>query len=474
MTSRLLKGLVSSGQAADLPPDTAAAFLLEDTLSYLLIPIKLRGAMWGVVGFCDMQSRRDFTKNEQSILNTGGQLIANAFLRNKMTTEIQAAYEVAQAASLAKSNFLSTMSHEMRTPLNAIIGMTKLGQIDATDKTSAFEKIEAASGHLLNVINDVLDMSKIEAGMLTLALETFELGHMIETVCVVNHTRVQEKQLTLVVNVAEDVPKIITADSHRMQQVLINLIGNAVKFTNEGTEVKLSVSLARRDADMCMIQFDVEDKGIGLSEQQQANLFESFVQAETHTARKYGGTGLGLAISKHLVGLMGGEIWVKSRPGEGATFSFTVSVRESDEGWLTFLSDDDDGELNLHGKRILLVEDLEIIREIVLSLLYDSGAEIVCAENGREAVRLYSDAPGSFDLILMDVHMPFLDGYQATRKIRALPHPAAGIVPIVAMTANVFRDDVERCMNAGMTAHLGKPLEFNVVKATLRKFIGGS
>jgi CheY-like chemotaxis protein len=392
-----------------------------------------------------------------------------------MQEQLEHALVDAKAANDAKSRFLSTMSHEMRTPLNAIIGMTKLGQAAATDdrRDYAFEKIDAASSHLLNVINDVLDMSKIEAGMLVLATEAFELSRMIETVRIVNSFRVEEKMQSFTVGVGEGIPQILIADSHRLQQVLINLIGNAVKFTGEGKEIRLYVSLAERRGDKCTLQFDVEDEGIGLSEQQQENLFQSFVQAETHTARKYGGTGLGLAISKHLVQLMGGEIWVRSQPGCGATFSFTIPVQSAEPTELAGNTDTADETLYLPGKRILLAEDVEINREIVIAMLEDSGAEIVTAENGREAVHLYEEDPARFDLILMDIHMPLMDGYQATRNIRAIPHPAATAIPIIAMTANVFRDDVQRCMDVGMTAHLGKPLDFATVKATLRKYIGG-
>jgi len=247
---------------------------------------------------------------------------------------------------------------------------------------------------------------------------------------------------------------------------LTNLLSNAIKFTPEKKQIRLEAFLLEKDEHRCKIQFDVIDQGIGLSQEQQGTLFNSFVQAENSTTRKYGGTGLGLAISKSIVELMGGMIWIDSDLGKGATFSFTIDVgipTPKEVATMQRTEEKFDEVLNFPGRCLLLVEDVDINREIIMSMLENTGLKIVCAENGAEALQIFGSTPEAFDLIFMDVHMPLMDGYEATKRIRSLNHPCAINVPIVAMTANVFREDIEKCLKAGMNSHLGKPFDLKEI-----------
>jgi len=382
-----------------------------------------------------------------------------------------------EAASLAKSAFLANMSHEMRTPLNAVTGMTAIG-LSTTElerKDYCFEKILAASNHLLNVINDVLDMSKIEANMFELSPVEFEFEKMLQRIVDIVYVRAEEKRQTLTVQVDKAIPQFIIADDHRLAQVITNLLGNAVKFTPEGGAVNLEAHLAGEENDLCTLRISVNDNGIGIDAEQQKKLFSSFQQAESSTTRKYGGTGLGLAISKSIVEMMGGEIKVESEPEVGSTFTFTVKVkRGAEEGGQTD-AEKDGRPRNTDGifatRRILLAEDVDINREIVQALLEPTQLLIDCAENGEEAVKMFSEAPDKYDMIFMDVQMPIMDGYEATRRIRESGAEAAKNIPIVAMTANVFKEDIEKCMEAGMNSHIGKPLDLDEVMEKLYMFL---
>jgi CheY-like chemotaxis protein len=347
-------------------------------------------------------------------------------------------------------------------------------------KDYSLEKMSEASKHLLTIINDVLDMSKIEANKLELAKQDFSFKKLINRIVTVSAFQVKEKGLRFTLDIDPSIPDMLYGDDQRLAQVVTNLMSNAVKFTPEGGEVTLSAKLIAREDGRYKIRIDVSDTGIGITPEQQALLFRPFQQAESTTTRKYGGTGLGLAISKRIVEIMSGEISIESEPGKGSLFSIVLPFSASAAGAVARADSDEDagdgavaeirpGELA--GKRLLLAEDVEINREIVLTLLEDSGIEIDCAENGVEAVDLYAVDPGRYDMIFMDMQMPKMDGCEATRKIRALSDPRAKTVPIVALTANVFREDVERCIAAGMNNHIGKPLSLADITAKLRKYL---
>jgi PAS domain S-box-containing protein len=513
----------------------------------------------------------------------------------------------AQAASRAKSSFLATMSHEMRTPMNAIIGMTSIGKNskDLERKDYALHKIDEAAAHLLNVINDVLDLSKIEANKLELALIEFNFEKMLQKIVNIINFRMDEKHQKLMINVDKNIPRFVIGDDYRLSQVIMNLLSNAVKFTAENGEISLNVFLTGENDCDCELRIEVSDNGIGIAREQQSKLFVAFEQADSGITREFGGTGLGLSISKHIVELMDGHIWVESEYGKGARFIFTAKVgrgkmnitsmlapdikwknlrilvvddesevcayfsdlfaqlglkcdtadsgfsaydsiersgsydiyfidwrmpgmdgieltrkiMEHDKGRLSvvvmissadwaviketaldagvskyllkplfssaiidcinecfgFQSDDENmlagAEKRFAGKKLLVAEDVDINREIIVTLLEDTGISIDCAQNGIEAVNMVAASPDKYDMIFMDIQMPKMDGYEATRLIRAMPLDRLKDIPIIAMTAHVFTSDIEECIAAGMNDHIGKPIDIGDVLNKLNKYL---
>ncbi|MDR3363986.1 MAG: response regulator [Clostridiales Family XIII bacterium] len=398
----------------------------------------------------------------------------------KATKRAEEQQRAAEAASRAKSDFLSNMSHEIRTPLNAIIGMTAIGKsAEDTERTEyAFDRIGNASTHLLGVINDILDMSKIEANRFELSCVDFSFKNLIYEVSNVAAFRIEEKQQSFLVNIDETIPASLVGDDQRLAQVIANLLSNAVKFTPDLGEIRLDATLASEADGVCTVQICVTDTGIGISEEQQARLFQSFSQAESGTSRKYGGTGLGLAISKRIVEMMKGQIWATSTPGEGTAFCFTAQLmrglaENGIQGGIKSANQAEDNDFS--GCNILLADDVEINREIVIALLGDTGLSIDSAENGLQAVEMYQENPGRYNMVFMDVQMPEMDGLDATVAIRAFEASnGIGPVPIIAMTANVFREDIEKCLAAGMNGHLGKPIDLNDMLGILRDCLKGA
>jgi PAS domain S-box-containing protein len=394
------------------------------------------------------------------------------------TTEIQNTIKRVEEANKAKSNFLANMSHEIRTPLNAIIGMANIGSADPgiDKKDYCLNRIKSASTHLLNVINDILDMSKIEADKFELSVTAFDFTAMLNNVIDVLSFKAEEKNLTLDVVLDPNIPSIIISDEQRLAQVLTNLLSNAVKFTPAGGNITIGAKpLAEDDGDY-VIEITVSDTGIGISPEQETKLFHPFEQADNSISRKYGGTGLGLVISKRIVELMNGRIWVESELGKGSAFIFTIHAgKVTSAGAITEAAGSVRAPVNiagcLEGYTILLAEDIEINREIVLSVLEPTAAVIDEAENGRAAFEKFAAAPENYDLILMDIQMPEMGGYESTRLIRSMAAKKAQTIPIIAMTANVFKEDVEQCLAAGMNGHLGKPLNFNELIATLCRYL---
>ncbi|MDL2300516.1 response regulator [Clostridiaceae bacterium OttesenSCG-928-D20] len=549
---------------------------------------------------------RHYRINQQPIFDTNGE--PDGFVIAFVDIDsLRRAVDSAEKASEAKSNFLSNMSHEIRTPMNAIIGMTSIAKGAKTPekKDYCLQKIDEASNHLLGVINDVLDMSKIEANKLELSMLEFSLEKVLMRVTGVISYNVDQRGQKLFVKLDPKLPKRLITDEQRLSQVLTNLLSNAVKFTPEGGTITLSASLVSKNGDMAKLRFDVSDTGIGISREQQEKLFQSFSQADSSISRKFGGTGLGLVISKKIVNLMNGDIKIESTLGEGSTFSFTIKapmgkdkaenggevnwnnlnimavddsndvldffeifseahdcscytassgkealamikgdLPEIDVFFIDYKMPDMDGiELtrriregenknaiiimisayewndisdraidagvntyvpkplfsssiidsvnqyffanrknsevatanwleNIYaGKKILLAEDIEINQEILIALLDSTGIEIDCAENGQIAYEMFKKDPRSYDLIFMDIHMPDVDGYTATKLIRELDDHWALDVPIIAMTANVFKEDIEKCLQYGMNSHIGKPLDFDEVIKQLTKYL---
>ena len=398
--------------------------------------------------------------------------------RIEMENKIKKALNEATAANKAKSKFLSNMSHEIRTPMNAITGMTAIAESsdDIRQIKSAINKIKNASNHLLGVINDILDMSKIESGKFELSYTNVDIEKLFQLVVDMIQFRVTEKQQKFNVNIDKNIPGTLRCDGQRLAQVITNLLSNAVKFTPEKGEISLTAELLKDENDVCEIKIEVSDTGIGISKEHQARLFNPFEQAESDTNRKFGGTGLGLPISKLIVEMMGDKIRVASQLNKGSTFTFILRAEKVKESEIIDLTNkvqaNESVQIDCYENfTILLAEDIEINREIVLALLEPTQITIDCAENGVEAVRMFEECPQRYDMIFMDVQMPEMDGYEATRRIRESSAPNAQNIPIVAMTANVFREDVEKCLEAGMNDHVGKPLNFDEVLSKLRKYL---
>jgi len=383
-------------------------------------------------------------------------------------TDLMYEKENAQAAAKAKSDFLSRMSHEMRTPMNAIIGMTKIAE--TTDDVSrlkyCFETIGDSSGQLLGIINDVLDMSKIEAGKFELEFIPFNLEKTVEKVSNIIIDKMEEKSQLFDVALPDKLDSDFIGDELRLSQVLTNLLSNAVKFTPENGQIRLMVEVIGIYENCSNLRFSVSDTGIGMTSEQAARLWGAFEQADGGTTRKFGGTGLGLAISKNIVEQMGGRIWVESEPGAGSTFSFEVTLERAEQQSITQTTGTaatTAATPDFSDVYIILAEDVDINREIVLVLLEETHINIDIAENGLIALEKFKENPDRYDLIVMDVQMPEMDGYQTTRAIRALDIPRAKTIPIIAMTANAFKEDIEKCLESGMDDHLAKPMDEKVV-----------
>ncbi len=581
------------------------SFVSGDIDALICAPIYQESHLWGVLCIEQCDGVRKWQESEITFIARLASIIESVITQSAYNNKLAKALQKMTSASEAKGLFLSNMSHEMRTPLNTIMGMSSIGKKskDIERKEYALDKIEEASSHLLGVINDVLDMSKIEANKLELVLTEFSFEKMLKKTINAISFRSEQKQQKLKITIDGEIPHFLCGDDQRLSQVIINLLSNAVKFTPEGGTIHLKTHLLAKEEDYCIVKVEVSDTGIGISKEQQEKLFHAFEQADSSMSRKFGGTGLGLVISKRIVEMMGGDIQVKSTEGQGSTFSFTfqamrgkdnpASLLDPSVNWsnMKVLAVDDEDEiltylmemfknyglncdialsgqgalekidkygaydiyfidwrmpgmdgieLTRHIKKdnkdrksvvimisatewelireeaegigvdkylmkplfasdivdcinaclgssstghieqknvetgefkgcfILLAEDVEINSEILLASMEGTGVEIDCAENGIEAVRLLEENQEKYDLIFMDIQMPEMDGLEATRQIRQ-GHIGSKI-PIIAMTANVFKEDIEKCMEAGMNDHLGKPLDISKVYKIIRKY----
>lgn len=566
--------------------------LIEETAQYNKIISKQE-----LIDFHNEGKPQNFSVSVTPMFNENGKNVGLIAVLNDIT-EIQTAIDTANRASRAKSEFLANMSHEIRTPLNAVIGMASIarGTSDMEKIRYCMDKIENSSTHLLGLINDILDMSKIEVERFDLSFTEFNFERTILRIVDMMRFKFDEKKIIFDVYCDPGIPYSILGDEQRLVQVVMNLLSNAAKFTPAGGFVALKIILKNSQNGLNEIHFSVKDNGIGIASEQKERIFKPFSQADNSISRKFGGTGLGLVISKKIVEMMGGSLNVESDPGKGSEFTFNIFVKtgtskhqaykkrkkirllavddtpyvlemfdniskklnvecdttESGEKALSLMQtgnhdlifvdwkmpemdgvelsrritdkfdekvvvimissadwsdvegpakaagvkefvqkpillpviedildkysfsseeESSSGTADFSGKTVMLVEDIVLNREIITTLLQETGVTIISVENGVEAVDYFNADPYKYDLIFMDIHMPEMDGYEATRQIRSMEIPVARTIPIVAMTANVFKEDVDKCIAAGMNDHVGKPIEINQVIEKMKKFI---
>lgn len=581
----------------------------DSPLTHLTTSIEISGEFWGEIGFIINKDKYKWSESDIQLGKWLASMFSGAISRNIAEENLLKAKDLAEQTSRYKSEFLSRMSHEMRTPMNAIIGMTRIAQhADNLKKVEYFlSRIDNSSQHLLSLINDILDMSKIEENKLELSYAEFDFERMLMNITGLINYRIQEKKQNLIIRIDKEVPSALINDEMRLSQVIMNLLTNAIKFTPEGGTIILNVHNTETSDGISTLRFEVIDNGIGISPKQQARIFTPFEQADGGLARKYGGTGLGLTISKGIVELMGGRIWLESELERGSKFSFIIKTKVGKGIQRTGLAVSLDnknfrilavekvpevknylaqvlGELNLpcdiadseaaalemvrqnkgnpydimfidaitpdsdiiklatrlknansggavilivseaewdsieqeagiagihsfvfkplfasmiinainkvmgaiqeeaksrkeaevydfKDHAVLVAEDIEINREIIQTILEDTQIAIDFALNGAQAFSMIQNNMDRYGLILMDIQMPEMDGYEATRRIRALDAAKAKSIPIIAMTANVFREDVERCLQAGMNDHFGKPIDTGKLLQMLDRYL---
>jgi len=592
------------------PPE---AFIQFGMVSALLTPLVFNNEYWGFVLFEDSKNERVFDEDEAEVMRSAAYLCANTVMRNEMETKLNEALDESAIASRAKGELLSRMNHEIFTPLNAIISMIGVGAAtnDVKKKDYCFERADSASKHLLSLINDMFDMSKIEAGKFELSNDEIDFEKLLMDITNLASIRAEEKHQKFSVNFFDDLPDYIEGDALRFSQIITNLLSNAIKFTPEKGTVTLNVEKTKEQGSDVFLRFEIIDTGIGVSKKQQKEIFTSFNQADTDNAKEFGGVGLGLAISKHIVELMGGKIWIESKLEKGAKFIFTIKVKKLEKEKINQLSldikaedlhiliidysietrklfarvmegldlsysvaeggiealdmidnaadrpfnmvfinckisgmdgiklakkikginseikiimissitewnkikkkasvaglshyvfkplfpakiieainsgfdlDENDSfdempetenkpRFNFLGCTLLIVDDMDINREIMNAILEETKVSMYFAKSGEAAVEMFEEHPEKYNLILMDVNMPGMDGYETARIIRGLDIPIAKNIPIIAMTENVFKEDIEKCLAAGMTDYTGKPIDAKSLFEKLNKYL---
>ena len=478
----ILVCIVAKGVIDNVLRDYQKTVLCTTTLMAGFILLLFAGLFYSIsrLSLADQKAEYEKRKNELHLQTMKEMEVVNQKLKKAKNVATEA-LQTAENANKAKTDFLSNMSHDIRTPMNAIIGITSLIRHDAGNKAKVIEyadKIDISSQHLLGIINDVLDMSKIEAGKTVFKYSDFSILDLMQELDTIFHTQIYEKQQTLTIIKENIQHEWVNGDQVHLMQIFSNLLSNAVKYTQEGGEIQFFVEECETKSSVyAKYRFLVSDNGMGMSADFKETIFDPFTRAESSVTNKVQGTGLGMAITKNLVEAMGGTIDVDSELGQGSCFEVLMDLKIAEDRTVALAAqeetDEQDGNI-LQGMKFLCAEDNELNAEILTELLKIEGAECTICENGEEILKAFEQsAPGDYDMILMDVQMPVMNGYDATKAIRRSSHEAAKKIPIIAMSANAFSEDIQNSLAAGMNAHISKPVEMKVLEKTIRSIKSG-
>ena len=478
----ILVCIVARGVVDNVLTDYQKTVLFTTILMAGFILLLFAGLFYSIsrLSLADQKAEYEKRNNELHLQTMKEMEVVNQKLKKAKNVATEA-LQTAENANKAKTDFLSNMSHDIRTPMNAIIGITSLIRHDAGNKAKVIEyadKIDISSRHLLGIINDVLDMSKIEAGKTVFKYSDFSILDFMQELDTIFHTQIYEKQQTLTIIKENIQHEWVNGDQVHLMQIFSNLLSNAVKYTQEGGEIQFFVEECETKSSVyAKYRFLVSDNGMGMSADFKETIFDPFTRAESSVTNKVQGTGLGMAITKNLVEAMGGTIDVDSELGQGSCFEVLMDLKIAEDRTVALAVqeeiDEQDGNI-LQGMRFLCAEDNELNAEILTELLKIEGAECTICENGEEILKAFEQsAPGDYDMILMDVQMPVMNGYEATKAIRRSSHELAKTIPIIAMTANAFSEDIQHSLAAGMNAHVSKPVEMKVLEKTIRSIKSG-
>ena len=478
----ILVCIVAKGVVDNVLMDYQKTVLCTTTLMAGFILLLFAGLFYSIsrLSLADQKAEYEKRKNELHLQTMKEMEVVNQKLKKAKNVATEA-LQTAENANKAKTDFLSNMSHDIRTPMNAIIGITSLIRHDAGNKAKVIEyadKIDSSSQHLLGIINDVLDMSKIEAGKTVFKYSDFSILDLVQELDTIFHTQIYEKQQTLTIIKENIQHEWVNGDQVHLMQIFSNLLSNAVKYTQEGGKIQFFVEECETKSSVyAKYRFLVSDNGMGMSADFKDTIFDAFTRAESSLTNKIQGTGLGMAITKNLVEAMGGTIDVESELGQGSCFEVLLDLKIAEDRTVALAAqeetDEQDGNI-LQGMRFLCAEDNELNAEILIELLKIEGAECTICENGEEILKAFEQSvPGDYDMILMDVQMPVMNGYEATKAIRRSSHELAKKIPIIAMTANAFSEDIQHSLAAGMNAHISKPVEMKVLEKTIRSIKSG-
>lgn len=478
----ILVCIVAKGVIDNVLRDYQKTVLCTTTLMAGFILLLFAGLFYSIsrLSLADQKAEYEKRKNELHLQTMKEMEAVNQKLKKAKNVATEA-LQTAENANKAKTDFLSNMSHDIRTPMNAIIGITSLIRHDAGNKAKVIEyadKIDISSQHLLGIINDVLDMSKIEAGKTVFKYSDFSILDLVQELDTIFHTQIYEKQQTLTIIKENIQHEWVNGDQVHLMQIFSNLLSNAVKYTQEGGEIQFFVEECETKSSVyAKYRILVSDNGMGMSADFKDTIFDAFTRAESSLTNKIQGTGLGMAITKNLVEAMGGTIDVDSELGQGSCFEVLMDLKIAEDRTASLAAqeetDEQDGNI-MQGMKFLCAEDNELNAEILTELLKIEGAECTICENGEEILKAFEQsAPGDYDMILMDVQMPVMNGYEATKAIRRSSHELAKTIPIIAMTANAFSEDIQHSLAAGMNAHVSKPVEMKVLEKTIRSIKSG-